>query len=46
MGLSGHDEIYGIKDRHLADEKTVMWILHAGLQEGSSKFRATSASQT
>lgn len=38
MGLSGRDKIYGIKDGHLADEKTVIRILDAGLQKGSSKF--------
>ena len=46
MGLSERNKIYGIKDGHLADEKTVIRILDAGLQKGSSKFRAASASQT
>lgn len=46
MGVSGHDEMCSIKDRHVADKTTVRWILDAGLQEGSSKFRATLASQT
>lgn len=37
-GLPGSSKVYGIEDRHLADEKAVKKILDANLQKESSKF--------
>lgn len=38
-GLPGSSKVYGIEDKHLADEKAVLKILDANVQKESSKFR-------